>query len=56
MSKESNKTPKWVKDAVAEAQEQANFWLRLLDEGRVEECEFQVEVFINYVNSEEYLK
>lgn len=56
MSKETNKPPKWLKDAVAEVQEQAKFWLRLLDEGREEECEFQMEVFINYINSEEYLK
>ena len=56
MSKETNKPPKWIKDAVAEVQEQGRFWLRLLDEGREEECEFQMEVFINYINSEEYLK
>jgi hypothetical protein len=54
MSKETNKTPKWIKDAVAEAQEQAKFWLRLIDEDRLEECEFQVEVFINYLDSKGY--
>jgi len=54
MSKETNHTPKWIKDAVAEVQEQAKFWLRLIDEDRLEECEFQVEVFINYLDSKGY--
>ena len=63
MSKETNKTPKWIKNIVAEAQEQAKFWLRLIDEGRLEECGLQMEVFLNYldskgyyINSEGYLK
>jgi hypothetical protein len=52
----TKRMPKWIEDAVGEVQDQADFWLQLLDEGRHDELELQMQVFLNYVESEEYLK
>lgn len=57
MAKETkSRPPKWMRDAVRELQDQAKFWLELLEAKEEDEALLQLLVFKEYVNSEEYLK
>ena len=57
MSKETNEPiPQWIQDAVGEVQDQADYWMELLNAGEFDLLELQMRMFLEYVESEEYLK